>query len=121
MKAILIDNNERELDTLEKQLQSLSDIEIVGKYVYPLDGVAAINSQEIEVVFLEIILAGMNGIELAKQLQNYRPKLHIVFVTAYDEFALDAFKLNALDYVLKPVKLERLQKTIDRIYARKMH
>lgn len=121
VKAILIDNNHRDLYTLEKQLQSLSDIEIVGKHVQPLDGARAVVGQEIDVVFLDIILTGMNGIELAKHLKEYQPNLKIVFVTSNDEFAIDAFKLNALDYVLKPVKLERLQKTVSRIYGEKCY
>ena len=69
-----------------------------------------------DIVFLDIQIPEINGIELAEQLLEMKPKLSIVFVTAYDNFAIKAFELNALDYILKmPVRKERLLNTVERI------
>ena len=68
-----------------------------------------------DIVFLDIQIPEINGIELAEQLLEMKPKLSIVFVTAFDNFAIKAFELNALDYILKPVRKERLLNTVERI------
>ncbi|WP_280633321.1 response regulator, partial [Paenibacillus polymyxa] len=65
--------------------------------------------------FLDVRLPEISGIELANQILEHKPHIHIVFVTAYDKYAIQAFELNALDYLLKPVTTERLIKTMNRI------
>lgn len=115
MKVILIDDEELALDYFEHQLKSLSDFEIIGKYTNPLEGKKAIEEQDVDLVFLDIQTPELNGLELAEQLLQKKPILPIIFVTAYDEYALKAFELNALDYLLKPVSKNRLLKTIQRI------
>jgi len=72
-------------------------------------------TQRPDLAFLDIRLPGMSGLELAKQLP---PGIHTVFVTAYDAYAIEAFEAGAIDYLLKPVTQERLQKTLDRIRDR---
>jgi two-component SAPR family response regulator len=116
MNVILIDDEYLALEYLEHQMCRIStDVNIVGKYLNPLDGKAAVCEQEVDVVFLDIRMPGCNGMELADQLIAKKPDLHIVFVTAHDEYAVQAFELNALDYVLKPVSAQRLEKTLQRI------
>lgn len=73
---------------------------------------------DVDVVFLDIHLPEIDGIELAEQLLQDKPRLNVVFVTAYDEYAIKAFELNALDYVMKPVPKERLEITLRRIQER---
>ena len=72
-----------------------------------------------EVVFLDINMPLQNGIELAKKISEFDASINIVFVTAYDEHAVQAFELNALDYMLKPIEDKRLQKTLERIMSRR--
>lgn len=74
-----------------------------------------INEKQPDVVFLDIKLDSGNGIDLAKQLNNMQRKPLVVFVTAYDHYALKAFDLDAIDYLVKPIDIRRLLKTIDKL------
>ena len=115
MKAILIDDESLALDFLESQLNKVSDITIVHKFVnFELNKDAKLLA-EIDIIFLDIEMPGMNGIQLAEKLLEIKPTLIIVFVTAFHEYAVQAFELDSLDYLVKPVQLNRLEKTIDRI------
>lgn len=115
MKVILIDDELSALIYLEKVLQKIEQIEIIGQYIDPFEAIDKVLSDKPDVVFLDIVMLGINGIEIAEKIQYYLPHVHIVFVTAFDEYAVQAFELNAIDYVLKPIKLSRLKKTIQRV------
>lgn len=117
MKAILIDDEALALNYLEHQLRKLGDFEIIGKYTDPLLGKQRVEETEADIVFLDIHIPELSGIELAEMLLEQRPDLQVVFVTAYDKYAIKAFELNALDYVLKPVQLDRLRLTARRLDA----
>ena len=115
MKAILIDDESLALDFLESQINKVSDITIVHKFVeFKLSRDAKL-LEEIDIVFLDVEMPGMNGIQLAERLLEIKPTLIIVFVTAFHDYAVQAFDLDSLDYLVKPVQLNRLEKTIDRI------
>ncbi|MBO9609322.1 MAG: response regulator [Paenibacillaceae bacterium] len=119
MKAILVDDEMLALRDLERQLQKIGGIEVADKFQ---DGAAALEAApgiQPDVVFLDIDMPEMNGVELAERMQDLLPRTEIVFVTAYEEFAVKAFELNAIDYVLKPVHSERLVRTIARLSSRK--
>lgn len=115
VKVILIDDEQPALDYLEYQLKKVSDFKVIGKYTNPLEGKKVIEEGTVDLVFLDIQIPDLNGIELAEQLLEKNPGLPIVFVTAYDEYAIKAFELNAIDYVLKPVSASRLLTTVKRI------
>lgn len=115
LKAILIDADPKAIYKIEKNITSLSEIEIVGTYNDPYLGMKAALNENVDVVFLETLLPRLSGIVLAKQLKQELPNLNIVFITAHKEYALDAYNLNALDYLLKPLKLSRFSKTIERL------
>ncbi|MDP4097638.1 response regulator [Paenibacillus sp. P96] len=118
MKVIVIDDEILAVEFLERQLKQLPNIEIVGKYSDVRMGRAEILHTPVDVIFLDIGLPGMNGIELAKEIKRKRPGVSIVFVTAFNDYAVQAFELEALDYVVKPVSVQRLAKTIERIRNR---
>lgn len=118
MKAVLIDDESLALNYLEHQLLTIDGVEIIGKFTDPICGKEAIEKNDVNLVFLDIHIPEINGIELAEKLLEGQPNLHIVFVTAYENYAIQAFELNALDYILKPVLRERLLKTINRIKHR---
>ncbi|AZK46941.1 response regulator [Paenibacillus lentus] len=115
MKVILLDDDIIALDYLEHQLMQIPEIEIVGKFSDPDLGKKEILNQSIDLAFLDIQLPKIDGIQLAEEILQVKPDLKIVFVTGYESYAVRAFELNALDYLLKPVKLERLMNTIQRI------
>jgi len=115
VKAILVDDEPLALNLLKQQLSEVSSIDIVETF----NSFALEENYEllelINVVFLDIEMPGINGLNLAEQIVEVNPQLLIVFVTAYNEYAVEAFELNALDYLLKPVDQDRLEKTLKRI------
>lgn len=115
MKAILVDDEPLALEFLENQLSQLSNIEIVGKYTFlDIDKHAEL-IQNIDIIFLDVEMPEINGLELAEILLQENPDVTVIFVTAFNEYAVKAFELNALDYILKPVGTNRLERTLKRI------
>lgn len=111
----MIDDEPLALDFLERQIKEISDLEIVEKFIHFDIKKHGDILHHINVVFLDIEMPEINGLELAEQLLEVNPLLSIVFVTAFNEYAVNAFELNALDYLLKPVEKKRLKKTLERI------
>ncbi|KJD43961.1 response regulator [Paenibacillus terrae] len=120
-RIILLDDEELALDYMKRLFSKIENIHIVGSFMNPLAAKEHILLENIDVAFLDVSLPEMNGIELAKQIQVEKPRLHIVFVTAYDKYAIQAFEINALDYLIKPVTTDRLIKTLNRILERDGH
>lgn len=118
MKIILVDDEVLALEFLELQINKLMDAEITKfTYLDPKEHKKVI--QDSDLVFLDIEMPGRNGLELADQIVEVNPHLQIVFITAFNEYAVQAFELNALDYILKPVQVERLEKTFERLEVMK--
>ena len=115
MKAIIIEDEEPARDLLRKYLEPFNDIEIIGEYVDGFEGAKAINLLKPDIVFLDIQLPRLTGIEVL-ELLDHSPM--IVFTTAYDEFAINAFEKNAIDYLMKPFSRERFAKAIERVKSR---
>jgi two-component system, LytTR family, response regulator len=115
LRAILVDDERLALHDLKQQLAKLDAVEIIGVYTDAFDAEEAVQASRPDIAFLDIEMPGMSGIELAERLIRHHQALQIVFVTAYDEYAVKAFELNALDYVLKPAAPDRLRMTIDRL------
>ncbi|MBP1996022.1 response regulator [Paenibacillus eucommiae] len=118
IRALLIDDERLALLQLEKMLKELTSIEIVATYTEPALAVQAASDLNPDVIFLDINMPEMNGLQTAEMIQDVCPAADIVFVTGYDVYALEAFELNALDYVLKPVHRNRLMKTVQRLEER---
>jgi two-component system, LytTR family, response regulator len=115
IKAILVDDERLALDKLSKLLERSSLVEVAGTYEDPIDALAAVTNGSFDVAFLDIDMPCMNGLVLADKIMQINSGVTVVFVTAYNEYAIEAFELNALDYLLKPVRGERLQKTLERL------
>lgn len=120
MKAILIDDEVLALSYLELQLLKMENfsLNIIGKFTNPYDALDIVEHAKVDIAFIDIELPEINGIELAERLLEYDPDLMVVFVTAYQEYAVDAFELNAIDYIVKPVRFDRLSKTMNRILSK---
>lgn len=89
-----------------------------GEFTNPLEALERVDALKADAAFLDIEMPGMDGLELAGRLMDRQRRLEVVFVTAYNEYAVEAFELHALDYLLKPVMKERLQKTMRRLLDR---
>lgn len=115
LKAFIVEDERLARDELKYLLMESSQIEIVGEADNLIDAVKDISKQKPDLVFLDIDLDGDNGLDLAKQLLMLNPTPAIVFATAYDEYALQAFELSAIDYILKPFDEERIRQTLEKI------
>ena len=111
--AIIADDEELSRAHLKKQLLKMwPELIISGEAENGFQAIELIEACQPEVVFLDIRMPGMSGIKVAKSIPS---QCNIVFITAYDQYAVDAFENEAIDYILKPVLEERLEKTITRI------
>nr|WP_281064488.1 response regulator [Cytobacillus eiseniae] len=116
----MVDDEVLALDLLEAMLKEVGGIDIVGKFSNPIEGLDRIGTLKPDLVFLDIEMQEMNGITLAEKLESVEWQTEIIFVTAYDQYALEAFNVHAVDYILKPIEKDRLKKTIQRISERKV-
>ena len=117
IKAIILDDEELSVAKLEKSLQESGLVEIAAKFTRPLAALTFLKTNPIDVAFLDIEMPDMDGIEFSHRLIELQERVAVVFVTAYHQYAVEAFRLNALDYLMKPVTAERLQETLKRILA----
>lgn len=117
LTAILVDDEPLALEGLRLRLEKIPEIKVIAEASDGDQAIQLVQNLAPDVLFLDLHLPGLNGIEIVQALQSDMLPM-IVFVSAYGEYALDAFELNAIDYVLKPANLGRLQKTVDKILER---
>ena len=115
IRTLLVDDEEPGRTTLRRALASYPDFSIAGEAANGVEAIEAIRDLKPDLVLLDIEMPGFNGFEVVQQLTA--PPA-IVFVTAYDEYAVRAFEANAVDYVLKPVQPERLERALIRVRDR---
>lgn len=117
MRVLIADDESPARDKLQRWLSEQIDIEVVARAEDGLQAAAAIEQLRPDVVYLDIQMPGLNGLEVAAQLEQDTAPL-IVFVTAFDEHAVKAFDLNAVDYLLKPYDKDRLLRSLGRVRER---
>ncbi len=113
--AFLVDDEEHALTILELFLQRSGEVEVIGRSNNGFDAIRQLGELKPDVLFLDIEMPEMNGLELAEVVRNVNTDVQIVFVTAYDQYAISAFEHAAVDYLLKPLEADRLSKTIARL------
>ena len=118
IRAIIVDDEHLALQHLEKQLQKAENVQLVGKYTNTTSVLKDLKRLKFDVAFLDIEMPGLNGLDLADLITDWNPYAIVVFVTAFHDYAVQAFELDSTDYLLKPVMQERLEKTIQRIQFR---
>ncbi|WP_373057504.1 LytR/AlgR family response regulator transcription factor [Zunongwangia sp. H14] len=114
MKALVVDDEELARRRIVNLLEDVNEIEIIGECTNGQTAIAEINSRKPNLVFLDINMKDMNGFEVLQKVE-IKPKPIVIFVTAYDNYALKAFDVEAFDFLLKPFKDQRFFKTIDKI------
>ena len=115
MKAIIVDDERLARQELKNMLAEHKDIEVIAECANANEAKEKINQLKPDVVFLDIQMPGKNGLELAQELN---PLPELIFITAHDEYALRAFEVNALDYLLKPIQPQRLAETLKKLYLK---
>jgi two-component system, LytTR family, response regulator len=111
-RAIIIDDERLARNELRKLLQDFPDVEIVAEAANANEGVEKIEELNPDIIFLDIQMPGKTGFDMLNELDRAP---HVVFVTAYDDYAIKAFEVNALDYILKPVDPKRLQDALQKV------
>ncbi len=119
MNILVVDDEESSLEEIE-QVFKKTTIDVRGSFFRdPYKALKAVNEEDFDAAFLDIQMPGINGVELAEQLLNDKPEINIVFITAHNHYATEAFKLNVKDYLLKPIRFERVEKTLKRLAEHK--
>ncbi len=112
MKVIIVDDEPRAIDLIVSYLKHFASFELVATFRNGLKALEYLNTNTIDVVFLDINMPHLSGLSLSKMI---KPKTSIVFTTAYSEHALESYDVNTTDYLLKPISLERFSKTITKL------
>jgi len=114
MKALVVDDSRLARQELRHLLAAHPEVEVVGEAAQAEEGVRLVESLQPDLLFLDIQMPGASGFDLLERLE-YVP--NVIFTTAYDQYALQAFEYNALDYLLKPIRPERLAAALGRLAA----
>lgn len=117
LRVLVIDDERPALDEVTFLLERDDRVGVVHATDSPTDALRLLQQLEVDAVFLDVQMPGLTGIELAQVLSRFKTPPVAVFVTAHDQHAVDAFELNAVDYVLKPVREERLAEAVRRVLA----
>ena len=118
LRAVVVDDEQLARDELGYLLGRVGGVEIVGQAGNGVEALAAIQRLQPEIVFLDVQMPGLTGFEVARRLLETHAPSQIIFVTAYDQHAIEAFEVNAVDYLLKPVEQARLDVAVDRARRR---
>lgn len=115
MKVILIDDDRVMLTIMKRQLGRMEDVEVVACFQSAEEAIAYFRAGgNVELAFIDIQIADANGLQLARALRECNSDFDIVFVTSHKEYALSAFDVYPLDYMVKPVSKQRLAETLER-------
>ncbi|HEX5151825.1 MAG TPA: response regulator [Parafilimonas sp.] len=112
LRAIIVDDERLARAELKKLLQAFPEVDVIDEAANAHEGVDKIDSQNPDIIFLDIQMPGKTGFDLLADLEKAP---HVIFTTAYDEYALKAFEVNALDYLLKPIEPKRLADAVHKL------
>jgi two-component system LytT family response regulator len=112
LRAYIVDDERLAIERLTRLLEASGRVRIVGSTSDPETALAELHDRDVDVLFLDIQMPGLTGFELLQRLERDVP---IIFTTAYDRYALDAFAVNSIDYLLKPIEPERLDRALDKL------
>jgi two-component system, LytTR family, response regulator LytT len=114
ISCIIVDDEHLALEELNFLLDSIPDVKVIGQGRNGLEAIRLVEELEPDLLFLDIEMPGLNGFKVVEKLVMRDELPQIVFVTAYDQYAVRAFEVNAVDYLLKPVEKSRLEKAVQR-------
>ncbi|MGJ8550161.1 LytR/AlgR family response regulator transcription factor [Winogradskyella wichelsiae] len=113
MKCIIIDDEPLAIDVIESYCQALGAVDVIETFTNAIEALDFINTNAIDLVFSDIEMPNISGIELIRSLEGKVP--YFIFTTAYPEYALEGFDLNAVDYLVKPIPFPRFIKAVNRV------
>lgn len=113
MNCIIIDDEPLAREAIEMLINQTDDLDLIGSFNSPKVAANFMENNAVELIFLDIQMPGINGIEFARTIPK---ETFVIFTTAYSEFATDSYEVDAIDYLIKPVKLERFQKAVEKAH-----
>jgi DNA-binding LytR/AlgR family response regulator len=113
LRILIVDDEPYAIEVMENYLRNFDHMEIVGKCSNAIQAFQLLQQKTVDLMFLDIQMPGITGIDFLKTLKN-PPKT--IFTTAYSQYALDGFELNVVDYLVKPIPLDRFMRAIDKVY-----
>jgi two-component system, LytTR family, response regulator AlgR len=119
LKLLIADDETPARNRMRDLISDIADVEIVAEAKNGKEAIDFAFDTKPDILLLDIRMPVMDGLEAAQHAQKLDPKPHIIFTTAFDAYAIKAFDLNAIDYLLKPIRLERLQTAINKVHALK--
>jgi DNA-binding LytR/AlgR family response regulator len=117
IRTVFADDEKLAREEIGYLLQNVDGVEVVGEAGNGVDAFNLIEKERPDLVFLDIEMPGLDGFQLVREMRTLENPPRVVFVTAYDRYALQAFEVSALDYLMKPVSRERLEQAIDKVRA----
>jgi two-component system, LytTR family, response regulator LytT len=118
LRALVVDDEQLAREELSFLLNQIGGVAVVGEAANGIEAIGLIEDLTPDIVFLDVQMPGMNGFEVAREAISRQTAAEIVFVTAYDQYAIEGFKVDAVDYLLKPVDLQRLEQALQRARRR---
>lgn len=118
LKVLIVDDEYPARKELRFHLEKCENLQIVGEATNVREATELIKALDYTILFLDVNMPGSSGLDLGKTLQEQENSPFIIFVTAHEEFALDAFKVDAVDYILKPIDSQRLDKALKKLFSR---
>ena len=112
LKCVIIDDEQSAIDVLIRYVQKIPDLELAGTETDAIKGLAMVQKLKPDVLFLDIQMEGLNGLELAAMLPD---NIQVIFCTAYTEFAVNSYEIGGIDYLVKPIPFNRFMKAVQRL------
>ena len=112
LRAYIVDDERLAVERLTRLLEATGRVRVAGSTTDPETAITELRERDVDVLFLDIQMPGLTGFDLLQRLDQDVP---VVFTTAYDQYALDAFAVNSVDYLLKPIEAERLERALDKL------
>ncbi|MFA5542421.1 MAG: response regulator [Bacilli bacterium] len=121
IKVAIIDDEQLAVDNLSYILSDFKDIEVVGRFTDSTHLMNFLKETQVHLIFMDIEMPEVSGLELAEQVNSLYSEIEVVFATAYNQYAIKAFEVSAIDYILKPLSKARIEKTIENVRKRLTH
>ncbi len=112
LRAYIVDDERLAVERLTRLLEATGRVRLAGSAIDPETALAELRDREVDVLFLDIQMPGLTGFDVLERLDRDLP---VIFTTAYDRYALDAFAVNSIDYLLKPIEPDRLERALDKL------
>jgi two-component SAPR family response regulator len=115
MKVIIVDDEKHAINTLKRNLNGIVEEENINTFDRSINALEYVKDNDVDVAFLDIDMPEINGINLAKEIKKYKPKVNVIFCTGYSEYMQQAIQLHASGYLLKPSDKEKVKEAIDNL------